>query len=75
MSRRSEHPRLPAVHVDDLLGLEHAFPDLEDFFDRHGMDMAPVDTRQALKERVLERFFVDRLYPWTSNGLDVGRKG
>lgn len=74
MDRRASHPRLEAVHIDDLLRLVHVVPDFEDLCDRHGMLMAPTDTPKTRRERVLERFFVNRFYPWTSNGLGVENK-
>lgn len=69
MSRRAAHPRLTAVHVSDLLRLVHVVPDFKDLSDRHGIHMAPTHSPQTQGERVLERFFVNRFYPWTSNGL------
>lgn len=74
ISLRAAHPRLAAVHVNDLLRLVHIVPDLEDLCDRHGMLMAPTDAPQTRRERVLERFFVNRFYPWTSNGLGIDMK-
>lgn len=74
MGRRAAYPRLEAVHIEDVLRLVHVVPDLEDLCDRHGMLVAPTDTPKTRRERVLERFFLNSFYPWTSNGLGMEKK-
>lgn len=71
ISARAAHPRLAAVHVSDLLQLVHDVPDFDDLCDRHGLLMAPTETPQTRGERVMERFFVNRFYPWSINGLGI----
>lgn len=63
ISARAAHPLLAAVHVSDVLRLVHAVPDFEDLCDRQGLLMAPTETPKTRRERVMERFFVNRFYP------------
>lgn len=70
MASRDSFPTLASVEAEDIERLEHIVPDFEDLCDRHGLFIMPDDTPDTRRERVAERFFVNRFYPWTSNGLE-----
>jgi len=63
-------PGLAIVNLIDVERLEHVVPDFEDLCERHGLQGTPTTIPDTPRERLLQRYFTNIFFPWTSNSID-----
>jgi len=63
-------PSLAIVNLIDVERLEHVVPDFEDLCERHGLRGTPTTIPDTPRERLLQRYFFNIFFSWTSNSID-----